>query len=113
MQETGRQRGDEIKEAGTSANDRTLNRRALAALLIRDAPGIAARQHRGQELDADGQPDDQAAESKFVMDKQRQHRQRQADAEIAAEQRRDDPGCGTGKISRRGIRPVRRRGSEC
>ena len=49
------------------------------------------------------QPDDQIAEAELVVDEQRNDRQRQADGEIAAEQRRDDARCGTGKMNRRSL----------
>ena len=46
------------------------------------------------------QADDQIAEAELVMDEQRDDRQRQPDAEIAAEQRRDNARRGTGKVRR-------------
>jgi len=61
---------------------------------------IAARQHGGEELDADHQPDDQVTEAELFVNEQRNDRQRQADREIAAEERRDDPGRGTGELNR-------------
>jgi hypothetical protein len=49
-------------------------------MMIGEPARIAARQHGREELDADHQPDDQIAEAEFVVDEQRYHRQRQADA---------------------------------
>ena len=78
--------------------------RALAAMMIGQPTRIAAGQHGRQELDADHQSDDQIAEAQLVVDEQRDHRQRQADAKVAAEQRRNDSGRGTRQMSWRGLR---------
>ncbi len=44
---------DEIEQAAQRADRRALERRALAAVMVGQAPGIAARQHGREELDAD------------------------------------------------------------
>ena len=59
-------------------------------MMIGQPAGIAARQHGREKLDADHQTDDRIAEAELVVDEQRNHRQRQADGEIAAEKRCDD-----------------------
>ena len=82
-------------------------------MVVGQSPGITAGQHGREELDADHQPDDEIAEAEFVVDEQRNDRQRQADGEITAEERRDDAGRGTGQVNRRGVRPDRTVCSEC
>jgi hypothetical protein len=59
-------------------------------MLVGQPARIAARHHGGEELDADHETDNQIAEAQRVVDEQRDRWQRQADGEIACEQRRDD-----------------------
>jgi hypothetical protein len=89
-----RRRGDQIKQARQGTHRRALQRRPLAAVLIGQSARVGTRQHRREELDADCQADQQIAEPQLLVDEQRDHRQRQADAQIAAEQRRDNARCG-------------------
>jgi hypothetical protein len=75
-------------------------------MVIGQPAGIAACEHRRQELDTDHQPNDHIAEAQLIVDEKWNDRQRETDAKIAAEERRDDTGRGTRKVIGRRLRPV-------
>src|SRR5699024_8582875 len=62
----------------------------FCAILIGQSPSIATRQHRSQKLNADGNADHGIAIAQFMMNKQRDNRQRQPYGHVGEKNRKSD-----------------------